>query len=362
MKSTPPDYDVSEILAISRASTFWRQAFALRGSVTPHVLPNVLIVGAVAATVALTAELVERRFGFKMGLPLACYEFTGAALGLLLVLRTNAGYDRWWEARKLWGGIVNQCRNLAISATAYGPSDPQWQVNMARWVAAFPHVAKASLRGESIPPAVAKLVGQKNAEDLEAADHMPSTVALHLAKHLRRALDSNSIDHFAFMQLDKERATLIDHVGACERIRKTPLALVYSIKIRRFIATFLLTLPFALLHEIEQTWLIPLITMLVAYPLLSLDQIGVELQNPFDTRNLSHLPLDEIAVTVQRNVCALAGASELQESVPMLVEAVAEPPVVVLSPWTLIRRSLGGWLFGFMPEKSSSPAQGEKTS
>jgi putative membrane protein len=113
------------------------------------------------------------------------------------------------------------------------------------------------------------------------------------------------MDRFAFIQIDKERALLIDHIGACERILKTPLPLVYSIKIRRFIALFLLTLPFALLHRTNGSWIVPLITMFAAYPLISLDQIGVELQNPFAKTNLSHLPLDDISKTIQRNVLCL---------------------------------------------------------
>ena len=102
------------------------------------------------------------------------------------------------------------------------------------------------------------------------------------------------METFAFIQVDRERALLIDHIGACERILKTPLPRIYSIKIRRFVLLFLLTLPLALLHRFDAGWFIPLITMLVAYPLLSLDQIGIELENPFSTSNLSHLPLDDI--------------------------------------------------------------------
>lgn len=325
MSSSRDNEQLSEILVSnSRASTFWRQAFAIQGSITPHVLPNVFIVGLVSWLIVFLSECFEYKFGVKLGLPLDCFEFSGAALGLLLVLRTNAGYDRWWEARKLWGGIVNQCRNLAISANAYGPADTAWQLKLARWVAAFPHVAKASLRNEPLSAGVAKLIGDKNALELSHADHMPSAVALHIAKHLRVALDSNDLDRFSYLQLDKERALLIDHIGACERIMKTPLALAYSIKIRRFIATFLLTLPFALIHVLDNNLLVSLVIMLVAYPLFSLDQIGVELQNPFDTSNLSHLPLDEISRTIERNVLALAGAADLGEALPDVVEPTPE--------------------------------------
>ena len=93
-------------------------------------------------------------------------------------------------------------------------------------------------------------------------------------------------------------------IGGCERIRKTPLPRAYAINIRRFIFLFLATLPFALLNRVGN-WLTAPVTVLVAYPILALDQIGVELQNPFDTRNLGHLPLDAICETIERNLLAL---------------------------------------------------------
>src|SRR5262249_60096200 len=130
-------------------------------------------------------------------------------------------------------------------------------------------------------------VGHRNADRVGGSVHMPSFVALELADLLRKACATLHMDRFAFMQVDRERATLIDHIGACERILKTPLPLVFAIKIRRFIALYLLTLPFALLHKVENSWLIPFINMLVAYPLVSLDQIGVERQNPFSRSHLS---------------------------------------------------------------------------
>ena len=290
---------------------FWRDAFALQGSVTPLVLPYVLTFGLFAAGICLFSWICERAFDWRFGLEVAPHEIAGAALGLILILRTNAGYDRWWEARKLWGGIVNQSRNLAISAVSYGPADQAWRDQFVRWAAVFPHAARCSLRGERESPEIADLVGRENAEQIASADHMPSYVAWKLAVLLRAACDHHHFSGFAFMQVDKERALLIDHIGACERILKTPLPLVYSIKIRRFITLFLFSLPLALLHRMSNDWLVPFITMLVAYPLISLDQIGVELQNPFAKQNLSHLPLGDISATIERNLAGIlkAGAS-----------------------------------------------------
>lgn len=284
---------------------FWTEAFAWHGSVTPRVLPHVVLFGGFAAIVCVLTTFAERRFDVRLALEEAPFEIAGAALGLILIMRTNAGHERWWEARKLWGGIVNQSRNLAISALTYGPENEGWREGFVRWAAAFPHVARCSLRAQRALPEVAALLGPQAAEEISRSEHMPSTVALALADRLREACEHFSMDRFAFMQIDRERAALIDHVGACERILKTPPPLVYVIKIRRFIALFLLMLPFALLHRIKADWLIPFITMLVSYPLLALDQIGLELQNPFEKQNLSHLPLGEISADIESNLLGL---------------------------------------------------------
>ena len=96
---------------------FWHEIFMLNGSVTPYVLRRVAVFGLYSLIVCAIWAVPN----FQFESDLAPYEVAGAVLGLLLVLRTNAGYDRWWEARVLWGGIVNQCRNFAISALTYGP-------------------------------------------------------------------------------------------------------------------------------------------------------------------------------------------------------------------------------------------------
>lgn len=286
-------------------SRFWVEALAVSGSATPRVLPTVAGFGVIAAAAWGVAWLVERWFGVQVGLEVGVYELAGAALGLLLILRTNSGYDRWWEARKLWGGMVNQCRNLAAGVVAHGPADAAWRAAVVRWAAAFPHVARGTLRGEGIPPEVGKLVGGDEAARLAGSPHPPTAVAVRLGELLRDGCERLGMDRFAFVNMDRERALLIDHIGACERILKTPLPRVYAIKIRRFIALFLVTLPFALLHRMAADWMVPLVTMLVAYPLVGLDRIGVELQNPFAKSNLSHLPLDAISATIEGNLLGL---------------------------------------------------------
>jgi putative membrane protein len=146
---------------------------------------------------------------------------------------------------------------------------------------------------------------------VQAAPHAPAFVALKIDQLLREACEHHGMDRFAFLQAERERAALIDHLGGCERIRTSPLPTVYSITIRQFIFFYLATLPLALLHKFDGgEWLVPVMTITMAYPVLALDQIGLELQRPFLIRSLNHLPLEDICATIDRNLLALLGAAE----------------------------------------------------
>lgn len=305
-----------------RGRDFWGEAFAVHGSATPRVLPRVMLFGGLAAAVHMASLS-----GLDLGIGIGPHEIAGAVLGLLLVLRTNAGYERWWEARKLWGGIVNQTRNLAISALSYGPKDAHWQEQIVRVVAAFAHTCRRSLRGERDIPEVSALLGESEAARIVSAHHMPNSVARRIGCLLRDAHEGGGMSGFAFQRAEQERATLIDHLGACERILRTPLPKVYSIKIRRFIVLFLTTLPFALVHK-DLGWFSPLVTMLVAYPILSLDLIGAELQNPFAVRNLGHLPLEDLCRTIEGDLLALLAEDSAPNGEPSPAQFVHSERIV----------------------------------
>jgi ion channel-forming bestrophin family protein len=283
------------------ASRFWRDFLSFRSSAPASVYWRVLIFGVYASVLCGNDWVGHHHSSLEVGL--APYEVTGAALGLLLVLRTNAGYERWWEGRKLWGGIVNQSRHLGVVAISYGPEDSKWRERALRLVAAFAHVARRSLRDERELPEIEALLGAEEAGRIAAARHMPVHVALLIADHLRVACDQFEMDRFSFLEADRDLTSLLDFVGGCERIKKTPLPRAYAIQIRQFLILFLTTLPFALLMKVG--WLTPLVTVLVAYPLLSLDEIGNALQAPFSPRSLNHLPLDDISRTIEDDLLAM---------------------------------------------------------
>jgi len=125
-------------------------------------------------------------------------------------------------------------------------------------------------------------------------------VTNHLATMISAAMRAGAIDPMTMLHLETQRALLVDYIGMCERIIRTPIPFVYAVKVRRFILIFLALLPVAAVGRAG--WGMPAVMGVVAYSILAMDQIGVELQNPFDQKQLSHLPLAEICATIERDV------------------------------------------------------------
>ena len=323
----------------SLSYSYWLGTFIIRGSVAPRVLMDVLGFGILTVAIVLTTQWLEKIFRVKMSVPVGPFEAAGAVLGLLLVLRVNTGYSRWWEARVLWGGIVNQSRNLTISGLAYGPRNTRWRSRFVRWIAVFPHVCRRSLREQRNFPELERLLSDESQDWIRKSEHMPDAVSSELAMLLYEAR-SLGMDGFAFQKCEEQRSSLIDHLGGCERILKTPLARSGAIQVRQFIFLLLITLPVGLMqafdsesaiapsivHSKYQVWIVPLYVMLLAYPLLSLDRIGMELQNPFSTQRIDFLPLDSICTAIERNVLELLHDIEDQTpAAPRPIDAELPP-------------------------------------
>ncbi|MDE0863113.1 MAG: bestrophin family ion channel [Rubripirellula sp.] len=319
--------------------SFWLGALTFGASAVPRVLLDIFKFGLIAFVVVLLSSIIKSRWEVSLLIPSSLLSATGAVLGLLLVLRTNAGYDRWWEARKLWGGIVNQSRNLAIVASAYGPPNGEWRNQFIRWTAVLPHVIRCSLRDESALPAVARLVGKANAQRIAETSHMPTFVSSILGQMLSEGRHKG-MSRYAFLQAEQQRSMIVDHLGGCERIRNTPLARSSAILVRQLIFIFLVALPFALLSEFDgpatfeiagigfnsSLFFIPLLIMLLAMPMLSLDRIGMELQNPFDTRRIDHLPLDAICHTIEKNLMEVLKNDPVATEEGLVLETIQLDP------------------------------------
>lgn len=239
-----------------------------------------------------------------LGTSVVLHSLVGVALGLLLVFRTNASYDRYWEGRRLWGGIVNETRNLIRGASVHLASDPALLHRLTRWTAVFPWAVMSTLRGESdLGPSIEELsLDQIHAA--KTAQHPALLTAQKMTGCLREAGRRGLIPDVIEASLDANVQQLVDYLGGCERIRKTPLPFAYVVHLRRGLIIYCFSLPFALVDSFG--WFTILDVLLVAYTFFGIEEIGVEIEGPFGNDE-NDLPLPEICVTIRHNLYALAG-------------------------------------------------------
>lgn len=277
------------------SESFYSTAMTWKGSVTPLIMSRAVLSGVYFVVVSTLLHFYP-----NLHIPVTPFEYSGVILGLLLVMRVNAGHDRWWEARKIWGSIVNQSRNLATIVLCYSRGDQEQKKELLEWICIWPYAMKESLRGSrNLPYQANDPIALAIYREVVTKSHLPNYIGCAIATRLERI----GLDGFAFHRAESERAKMIDNIGKSERILKTPMPFVLAIKSRRFISLFLALLPFGLHSRLGE--LTPLVGLLVSYALLSLDQIGVELQKPFSKASISHLPLDKICDTIATNIRSL---------------------------------------------------------
>jgi len=227
----------------------------------------------------------------------------GGSLGLLLVFRTNASYDRFWEGRKLWGGIVNQSRNLARQAAAWLATDRELAQKVIWWTVAFAYSTKHRLRGAfDIGTAKDHLSAEAVAEVLKSG-HVPLAVSRRLTELIAAAQDRRLIDGDQLRCLDQNVQLLVDYCGGCERIRSTPLPFAYAVHLRRALIVYCFTLPLALVQKYG--WETVPVTLMIAYVLFGIEEIGVEIEDPFGS-DVNDLPLKAICETIEQNLREVA--------------------------------------------------------
>ena len=231
-------------------------------------------------------------------LPALPFTISLPALSLLLVFRTNTGYSRWNEARTLWGGLINNCRNVVRQTNTFFPNDPhhnQLKRRMAAETAAFIKALRNFLRGpaddETFRGELYELVGAglmtpEQAEATMAAKNRPMFCLSAMSATLRKA----DLPPISAARIDSTISVLVDLTGANERIFKSPIPLVYTRLTSRFLTTFLTLLPLALWAQLGESWnhwaTIPA-EFMISFFLFGIEEVGIQIEEPF-----SILPLE----------------------------------------------------------------------
>jgi len=227
------------------------------------------------------------------------FSFLGIVLSILLVFRTNNSYDRWWEGRQQWGALVNNCRNLAVLIhTTFPKDDRQGRHLLARDISNFCIAFKEHLRaGVKVDELI--LLTDEDRQEYAQKAHIPSHISLQIHRNIYRVYRAGGITGEDHLNIKIHTQALLDILGACERIRKTPIPFSYSVFIKIFIAVYGILLPFAL-YNIFGLWTVPIV-MLVFFAFIGVEMMASEIEDPFGL-DCNDLPTGTIAHTIKENV------------------------------------------------------------
>ncbi|RYZ97531.1 MAG: hypothetical protein EOP47_21475, partial [Sphingobacteriaceae bacterium] len=167
----------------------------------------------------------------------------GFLFSLLLAFRINSAYDRWWEGRKLWGALTNNSRNLAIKLKHL--TDDKDDIAFFNFsIPFYARVLKHHLRDHYHPE-------QQEYVNINPNKHVPNQVASAIIERVYSLNKKGKINPEQLLTINEEITSFTDICGACERIKKTPIPFSYSVFIKKFIFTYIMTLPFAWVFELS---------------------------------------------------------------------------------------------------------------
>ena len=286
-----------------------------------YVLGKIKIELILVVIYVVSFDLIHRYFeAVAMNIPIAIPTIIGTVISLLLAFKSNQAYDRWWEARMIWGAIVNDSRTLLRQVIGFY-KDPDFSVeanefkeNFAKRQAAWCYSLGQALRGKDPLKPIKNLLTAEEFRYVSKHKHVPNAILILHSRALKIAKDQGKINSYEQVEIDNTLTRLCDSMGKCERIKNTVFPTTYSLYIRFTLCLFIMLLPFGLTNLVG--WLqIPLVTTIAAAFFL-VEKMAIHLQDPFENRP-TDTPVTAISNTIETNLIQMVNEfrDEFDESI-----------------------------------------------
>ncbi|WP_312468323.1 MULTISPECIES: bestrophin family protein [Brucella] len=288
----------------------WKLFFILKGSIVTRILPQIFAV----FVLSLVVVWAHRAFpgwvpAFNNG---TAFALLGIALSIFLGFRNNACYDRWWEARKVWGKLVHVARSFARQTMVLDqlPGAEGVRAKLLHYVIAFTQSMVPHLRPDDGQAKAHKWLNSDEQAAFTASRNGPDFILRKIGEILAELRGAGRIDAIDFQTLDETVKSLSEVQAACERLRFTPVPFGYTLLLHRTAYLFCFFIPFGFADMLG--WGTPFATTLVAYTFFGLDALGDELEEPFGTLP-NDLPIGAIADTIEINLREALGETNLPD-------------------------------------------------
>lgn len=244
-------------------------------------------------------------------IPLTIPAFLGTAISILLSFKLNQSYDRWWEARKVWGSIVNDSRSFVIQLQSFLPKGNEQIIKkMAYRQIAYCYSLGQTLRSLDPIENISEFISEQELIEIKKHNNKPlSLIQLH-AMDLKALKNSDQLELFSQVHIDKTLVRLCESQGKAERIKSTVFPVTYRMFLHFTIYLFVVTLSISL-KDIAGFFEIPLL-LLISTAFFLLEKSATHMQDPFENKP-TDTAMTAIARTIEINIKELLKESEVPE-------------------------------------------------
>ncbi|MDL2145237.1 MULTISPECIES: bestrophin family protein [Flavobacterium] len=292
-----------------------------------YVLGKIKVELALVMTYTILFEIFHHYFiNVAIEIPIAIPTMVGTIISLLLAFKSNQAYDRWWEARIIWGSIVNESRTLVRQMLTFY-KDPGFSVeanefkeNFTKRQIAWCYSLGQALRNKDAIKPIKDLISEEELNFVKNHQNIPNAILLLHGRDLRIAKKDKRLNAYQQVEIDNTLSRLCDAMGKCERIKNTIFPTTYSMYIRMTLCLFILLLPFGLISLLS--WFaVPLITI-IGGTFFLIEKMAIHLQDPFENRP-TDTPVTAISNTIEKNLMQML--NEYQSEFDIIKEFDLQP-------------------------------------
>jgi ion channel-forming bestrophin family protein len=265
------------------------------------IYKEIIIVTAYAALIAV----LYHNFHFtRISIPIAVPTILGTVISLLLAFKSNQAYDRWWEARTIWGAIVNDSRSLTRQLLTFVSAQHEDDTRafcqrVAKRQIAWCYCLGRHLRGQDPLYGAERFLSSEDMRILSQYTNVPMAILELQGDDLRNAYKLGWVNEFQQVELDNTLTRFSNEMGGCERIKNTIFPATYSIYIRLSLVLFIMLLPFGLI-EFFGVVEIPLV-IAIASSFFLIEKMAIHLQDPFENKP-TDTPTTAISQVIERDI------------------------------------------------------------
>lgn len=274
-----------------------------------------LLFFAVCAGTAYTLIVYYKYEIFK--LPPIPVSILGGALAIFLGFRNSSAYDRWWEARKIWGGIVNDSRAFGLELMTYPMSESKEDdAEIAKWrdVAIRRHIGwlnalVAQLRKKT--PDISAFLTAEDLKSIEGKNNAATQIMVAQGKAIKEAYDKGWIEEFRMVEMMGTLKKFYDGQGKAERIKNTIFPYYYNYFTMFFLWLFTMSLPFALMG-VQANWIMIPLSICISFAFFILNKSGVLTETPF-VGGAADTPISTICRGIEIDLLQMIDAEDVPE-------------------------------------------------